>query len=126
MFLPSCFFVSFVVPVFPFAFYPLPFFGVPKHFRWRTILYGFIFWSHTVPELRKDPIVGRWVIISTDRAKRPTDFFARTFRPEGRFLSLLLWQRGQNSTRNPGIPPAERWSAGPAQHAGLDGTRGSK
>jgi UDPglucose--hexose-1-phosphate uridylyltransferase len=27
-----------------------------------------------LPELRKDPIVGRWVIISTDRAKRPTDF----------------------------------------------------
>jgi len=25
-------------------------------------------------ELRKDPITGRWVIISTDRAKRPTDF----------------------------------------------------
>jgi len=27
-----------------------------------------------VPELRKDPVVGRWVIIATDRAKRPTDF----------------------------------------------------
>jgi UDPglucose--hexose-1-phosphate uridylyltransferase len=27
-----------------------------------------------VPELRKDPITGRWVIIATDRAKRPTDF----------------------------------------------------
>jgi UDPglucose--hexose-1-phosphate uridylyltransferase len=27
-----------------------------------------------LPELRKDPITGRWVIISTDRAKRPTDF----------------------------------------------------
>jgi len=27
-----------------------------------------------VPELRKDPITNRWVIISTDRAKRPTDF----------------------------------------------------
>jgi UDPglucose--hexose-1-phosphate uridylyltransferase len=27
-----------------------------------------------MPELRKDPIVGRWVIIATDRAKRPTDF----------------------------------------------------
>ncbi len=27
-----------------------------------------------MPELRKDPIVGRWVIISTDRAKRPADF----------------------------------------------------
>jgi UDPglucose--hexose-1-phosphate uridylyltransferase len=27
-----------------------------------------------LPELRKDPITGRWVIISTDRAKRPMDF----------------------------------------------------
>lgn len=27
-----------------------------------------------MPELRKDPISGRWVIIATDRAKRPTDF----------------------------------------------------
>jgi len=27
-----------------------------------------------VPELRKDPITGRWVIISTDRQKRPNDF----------------------------------------------------
>jgi UDPglucose--hexose-1-phosphate uridylyltransferase len=27
-----------------------------------------------LPELRKDPITGRWVIISTERGKRPTDF----------------------------------------------------
>lgn len=27
-----------------------------------------------MPELRKDPITGRWVIIATDRAKRPSDF----------------------------------------------------
>ena len=27
-----------------------------------------------MPELRKDPIVGRWVIISTERARRPSDF----------------------------------------------------
>jgi UDPglucose--hexose-1-phosphate uridylyltransferase len=27
-----------------------------------------------LPELRKDPITGRWVIISTDRGIRPTDF----------------------------------------------------
>lgn len=27
-----------------------------------------------MPELRKDPIVGRWVIISTERGKRPADF----------------------------------------------------
>jgi UDPglucose--hexose-1-phosphate uridylyltransferase len=27
-----------------------------------------------LPELRKDPVSGRWVIISTDRRKRPNDF----------------------------------------------------
>ena len=27
-----------------------------------------------MPELRKDPIIGRWVIISTERGKRPYDF----------------------------------------------------
>lgn len=27
-----------------------------------------------MPDLRKDPITGRWVIISTDRARRPADF----------------------------------------------------
>jgi len=27
-----------------------------------------------MPELRKDPIVGRWVIIATERARRPIDF----------------------------------------------------
>lgn len=27
-----------------------------------------------MPELRKDPVIGRWVIISTERAKRPSDF----------------------------------------------------
>ncbi|MBN1884642.1 MAG: galactose-1-phosphate uridylyltransferase [Candidatus Krumholzibacteriota bacterium] len=27
-----------------------------------------------MPELRKDPIIGRWVIISTERGKRPIDF----------------------------------------------------
>src|SRR6266436_7734578 len=27
-----------------------------------------------MPELRKDPIVGRWVIVATERGKRPSDF----------------------------------------------------
>jgi len=27
-----------------------------------------------MPELRKDPIIGRWVIISTERGKRPTNY----------------------------------------------------
>ncbi len=28
-----------------------------------------------MPELRKDPVIGRWVIISTERSKRPRDVF---------------------------------------------------
>src|SRR3989449_4078064 len=28
-----------------------------------------------MPDLRRDPVVGRWVIISTERAGRPRDFF---------------------------------------------------
>jgi len=27
-----------------------------------------------MPELRKDPILGRWVIIASERSKKPTDF----------------------------------------------------
>ena len=38
-----------------------------------------------MPELRKDPIVGRWVIISTDRAKRPTDFAREPIKIKGGF-----------------------------------------
>lgn len=30
-----------------------------------------------MPELRKDPIIGRWVIIATERAKRPDDFASK-------------------------------------------------
>jgi UDPglucose--hexose-1-phosphate uridylyltransferase len=30
-----------------------------------------------MPELRKDPVVGRWVIIATERRKRPTDFVVK-------------------------------------------------
>lgn len=37
-----------------------------------------------MPELRKDPIIGRWVIISTERGKRPTDFPSRTDRIDSR------------------------------------------
>lgn len=36
-----------------------------------------------MPELRKDPITGRWVIIATDRAKRPADFAREQVIPHG-------------------------------------------
>ncbi|MDZ4806249.1 MAG: galactose-1-phosphate uridylyltransferase [Candidatus Eisenbacteria bacterium] len=31
-----------------------------------------------MPELRKDPVVGRWVIISTDRGRRPSDYTSQS------------------------------------------------
>jgi UDPglucose--hexose-1-phosphate uridylyltransferase len=38
-----------------------------------------------LPELRKDPVTGRWVIIATDRGKRPSDFIKETVRIRGGF-----------------------------------------
>src|SRR5687767_9225647 len=32
-------------------------------------------------ELRKDPVTGRWVIISTERRKRPMDFLLESVQP---------------------------------------------
>ena len=34
-----------------------------------------------MPELRKDPVVGRWVIISTERGRRPSDFIPEPVQP---------------------------------------------
>ena len=38
-----------------------------------------------MPELRKDPITGRWVIISSERGKRPTDFQDQRGKKRGGF-----------------------------------------
>ena len=35
-----------------------------------------------MPELRRDPVVGRWVIISTERSRRPSDFSSAPVRPQ--------------------------------------------
>jgi UDPglucose--hexose-1-phosphate uridylyltransferase len=37
-----------------------------------------------LPELRKDPITGRWVIIAAERAMRPSDFIRQPAVPTGR------------------------------------------
>ncbi len=50
-----------------------------------------------MPELRKDPIVGRWVIISTDRAKRPTDFAREHPKLKGGFCPFCYG----NETKTP-------------------------
>jgi UDPglucose--hexose-1-phosphate uridylyltransferase len=39
-------------------------------------------------ELRKDPVTGRWVIISTERGRRPSDFFVEKTKSQGGFCPL--------------------------------------
>ncbi len=41
-----------------------------------------------MPELRKDPISGRWVIISVERGKRPSDFGMRVSPKKGGFCAF--------------------------------------
>jgi UDPglucose--hexose-1-phosphate uridylyltransferase len=41
-----------------------------------------------MPELRKDPIIGRWVIIATERGKRSSDFVNEVEKREGGFCPL--------------------------------------
>ncbi len=63
-----------------------------------------------MPELRKDPIVGRWVIISVERGKRPSDFISPSHqRRKGGFCPFCP---GNESTTPPEImafrPPDTR------------------
>ncbi len=41
-----------------------------------------------MPELRKDPILGRWIIIARERSKRPTDFAVDVPETKGGFCPL--------------------------------------
>jgi UDPglucose--hexose-1-phosphate uridylyltransferase len=41
-----------------------------------------------MPELRKDPILERWIIISKERSKRPTDFVVERSESKGGFCPL--------------------------------------
>jgi UDPglucose--hexose-1-phosphate uridylyltransferase len=41
-----------------------------------------------MPELRKDPVLGRWIIISKERRKRPTDFLIEKPKTGGGFCPL--------------------------------------
>lgn len=41
-----------------------------------------------MPELRKDPVLGRWIIISRERRKRPTDFLMEKPETGGGFCPL--------------------------------------
>jgi len=65
-----------------------------------------------VPELRRDPITGRWVIIATDRARRPADFAPERVVIKG--AGVCPFCPG-NEARTPPEVLAYRPSAGPNQ-----------
>src|SRR5207245_9760381 len=72
--------------------------------------------DRVLPELRKGPVVVRWVIIATERARRPSDFVAQRVRPVG--TECVFCAGNEHKTppeilagRSPGSRPNERgWS----------------
>ncbi len=68
-----------------------------------------------MPDLRKDPIVGRWVIIATSRARRPHDFDTTQQRRRGRFCPFCEGNEDKTpgeiiAYRRPGTQPnGEGW-----------------
>jgi UDPglucose--hexose-1-phosphate uridylyltransferase len=64
-----------------------------------------------VADLRKDPITGRWVIISTERAKRPTDFLRESVHIEGKGFCPFCY--GNESKTPPEILAYGRNGSGP-------------
>ena len=56
-----------------------------------------------MPDLRKDPIVGRWVIIASSRAKRPHDFDTTPQRQKGRFCPFCEGHEETYARRDPGL-----------------------
>lgn len=63
-----------------------------------------------MPELRKDPIVGRWVIISTDRAKRPTDFARDSVRMKGGFCPFCYGNEAKTPPEIQAYRPSQNGS----------------
>jgi len=63
-----------------------------------------------MPELRKDPVVGRWVIIATERARRPSDFATDPVRPRAVACAFCEGREAQTppeilAGRRPGEEP---------------------
>ena len=70
-----------------------------------------------MPELRKDPITNRWVIISTDRAKRPSDFVRESVEIRGKGFCPFCYGNEDKTPpellaygRNGGGPNSPGWT----------------
>ena len=86
-----------------------------------------------MPELRKDPIIGRWVIISTERGKRPHDFVVEPEVVKGGFCpfdpgnehttppEVLAYREPGTEPNTPRLatPGGEQQIPGPGQRGGV-------
>ncbi len=70
-----------------------------------------------MPELRKDPVLGRWIIISKERSRRPTDFIVEESQTKGGFCPLC---QGNENTTPPEVLVYGRDPAAPANSPGWD------
>ena len=69
-----------------------------------------------MPELRRDPVLGRWIIIAKERGKRPTDFVIDKAQTTGGFCPLC--PGNENTTphevlvygRSGDIPDSPGWT----------------
>lgn len=68
-----------------------------------------------MPELRKDPVLGRWIIIAQERSKRPTDFVVAEAPTTGGFCPLCP---GNENTTPPEVLAFGRASGAPANTPG--------
>ena len=68
-----------------------------------------------MPELRRDPILGRWIIVSSDRIHRPSDFPRR---PQGRTSGGFCPFCPGNEYTTPGEIMAYREGASPPNGPG--------
>src|SRR3989338_334427 len=57
-----------------------------------------------MPELRKDPIIGRWVIIASERARRPGNFVERDERGSREIKSKCAFCNNRRQIIEPGSP----------------------
>lgn len=68
-----------------------------------------------MPDLRRDPITGRWVIIATDRAQRPQDFIREPVKNKGGFCPFCPGNESKTAHEILAFRPEENGGSQPDQ-----------
>jgi UDPglucose--hexose-1-phosphate uridylyltransferase len=71
-----------------------------------------------MPELRRDPVTGRWVIIASERAKRPQDFIREPVKIKGGFCPFCAGNESKTPPEILAYRPAENGAKPPKDAPG--------